>query len=117
MGAGVIADALRDRGAPERKVRCVLAMLVDKDAESVAGILDEVVSEWLCAGLEGDRGQDSGALYARIAPVVGAARVRAFQRVSEALQAALDESAPEDGILVFGSFHTADEADRFMSDR
>jgi dihydrofolate synthase/folylpolyglutamate synthase len=117
MGAMVIADTLRDRGAPERRIRCVLAMLVDKDAESVAGILDEVVSDWLCAGLRGDRGQDAGALYARIAPVVGASRVRAFQRVSDALQAALDESAPEDGILVFGSFHTADEADRFMAGR
>ena len=115
MGARVIADALRERGAADgRVIRCVLAMLADKDAEEVARELQPVVSAWYCAGLEGDRGQTGEQLANRIGAVVDAGRVRVFERVEQALGAALRDSAPEDGVLVFGSFHTADEADRMM---
>jgi len=115
LGAKVIAQALRERGAESgRTIRCVLAMLADKDAEAVAGELDAVISSWYCAGLLGDRGQSGQQLTGRIASVVGQGRVQSFERVQDALQAAKADSGPEDGILVFGSFHTADEADSLM---
>ena len=115
LGATVIAQALRARGADSgRKVRCVLAMLVDKDAEAVAEVLCGVISTWYCAGLQGDRGQPGKQLAQRVASVIGSETVREFEHVQEALQAALAESAAEDGILVFGSFHTADEAGGLM---
>lgn len=115
LGAKVIAQALRERGAESgRTIRCVLAMLADKDAEAVAGELDAVISSWYCAGLLGDRGQPGQQLAERVAAVVGQDRIQSFERVQDALQAAMADSRPEDGILVFGSFHTADEADRLM---
>ena len=115
MGARVIARTLRERGAGAgRTVRCVLAMLADKDAEAVAAELSPVISEWYCAGLTGDRGQAGAVLAERISTVIDPSSVESFERVPEALGAALQRSQPEDGILVFGSFHTADEADRMM---
>ena len=115
MGARVIAQALRERGAGSgRTVRCVLGMLQDKDAEAVAAELKLVISEWYCAGLTGYRGQEGVRLAERISAVVEPSLVAVFGRVPEALSAALERSAPEDGVLVFGSFHTADEADRMM---
>ena len=115
LGARVIAQALRERGAADgRRVRCVLAMLADKDAESVVRELSDVVSAFYCAGLRGDRGQDGQQLANRVGRVVGPGRVSVFQRVRDALKAVLEDSAPRDGVLVFGSFHTADEADREM---
>ena len=89
-------------------------MLADKDAEAVAAELSPVISEWYCAGLTGDRGQAGAALARRLATVIDPSSIETFERVSEALGAALQRSQPEDGILVFGSFHTADEADRMM---
>jgi dihydrofolate synthase/folylpolyglutamate synthase len=115
MGAKVIAQALRARGAGSgRKIRCVLAMLADKDAEAVAAELSAVISSWYCAGLLGDRGQSGQRLAQRVASVIGTETVKVFERVHEALQSALDESEPGDGVLVFGSFHTADEAGSMM---
>ena len=115
LGARVIAEALGMRGGGSgRVIRCVLAMLADKDAESVVAELDNVVSAWYCAGLEGDRGQTGRRLAERVGTVIGADSVRTFVRVREALHQALEDSNPADGVLVFGSFHTADEADREM---
>lgn len=115
LGARVIADALRDRGAVgDKRIRCVLAMLADKDAESVAAELSGVVSDWYCAGLAGDRGQTGTQLAERIGHVVRPDPVAVHGRVEEALRAALDDAGPDGGVLVFGSFYTADEADRMM---
>lgn len=115
LGAQVIADALRERGAGDgRRIRCVLAMLRDKDAESVAATLTGVVSEWYCASLEGDRGQSGRQLAGRVSGAVQDDVVRVYERVEDALQAALEDSQADDGVLVFGSFHTADEADLMM---
>lgn len=115
LGAQVIAQALREHGAASgRRIRCVLAMLADKDAESVAAELSGVVSAFYCAGLQGDRGQTGRQLAERVGRVTGPERVSVFERVQDALEAALDDSAAQDGVLVFGSFHTADEADLMM---
>ena len=89
-------------------------MLADKDAEGVAAELAPVISAWYCAGLEGDRGQSGPQLARRVTSVVGSGSVRTFERVAQALNAALADSVREDGVLVFGSFHTADEADLEM---
>ena len=115
LGAGVIAQTLRKRGAGEgRRIRCVLAMLIDKDAEAVVAELQAVINGWYCAGLSGDRGQSGQDLGRRVASVVDPGQVSVFDGVEEALRAALKDSDPDDGVLVFGSFHTADEADHMM---
>ena len=115
LGARVVARALRSRGGiGGRRIRCVLAMLADKDAAKVARELSRVVSYWYCAGLDGDRGQTGRRLAGRVGNSVRGASVRVFDRVEDALRAALEEAQPTDGVLVFGSFHTADEAHRMM---
>ena len=85
-------------------------MLIDKDAPAVADELRSAVSTWYCAGLEGDRGQTGAALAGRVDPVGGELEIHVFKRVSQALDAAISDSGPDDGVLVFGSFLTATEA-------
>ncbi|MBT8038863.1 MAG: bifunctional folylpolyglutamate synthase/dihydrofolate synthase [Gammaproteobacteria bacterium] len=115
LGARVIANALENGGGGRGGgIRCVLAMLAVKVAEWVVAELDHVVSEWYCAGLEGDRGQTGERLALRVGSVVQPGSVQQFVRVQEALHQALADSDPADGVLVFGSFHTADEADHEM---
>jgi dihydrofolate synthase/folylpolyglutamate synthase len=111
LGARAIALALQgwtsDNGG---RLHCVLAMLADKDAEAVAGELGRIVDHWYCAGLSGDRGQTGRVLAQRLLEVTPRDSLDVFNTVPEALNAARSAADPEDGILVFGSFLTADEA-------
>jgi dihydrofolate synthase/folylpolyglutamate synthase len=90
--------------------RCVLAMLADKDAPAAVEELQTVVTVWYCAGLDGDRGQTGAALARRVEQVDGVPEIRVFKNVAQALDAAISDSGPDDGVLVFGSFLTATEA-------
>ena len=109
LGAQAVAGALAE-ARPGQRVRCVLGMFGDKDPAGVARALARHVCAWYCGGLGGGRGQAGSALAARIEAAVAPAPVRAFSVVSTALDAALADSGPDDGILVFGSFFTAAEA-------
>jgi dihydrofolate synthase/folylpolyglutamate synthase len=116
LGAQVVAQTLarwRSRGDVGR-VRCVLGMLADKDAAAAAAALAGVVSAWHCAGLGGSRGQTGECLAGRIRDAVAPAPVAAHATVAQALAAALDASGDADGVLVFGSFLTADAALRVL---
>ncbi len=108
LAAEVVAQALRSTG--RMPVTCVFAMLRDKDAAVVAGILDECVSRWHCASLEGDRGR-SGRQLAELVDATGChGAIHDFPDVPEALRAA-HRDLPEQGtVLVFGSFLTAMQA-------
>jgi dihydrofolate synthase/folylpolyglutamate synthase len=114
LGAQAVAVALRELLAARRirQCRCVLAMLADKDAAGAVRALRDAISAWYCAPTAGDRGQGAGQLVARIGDAAGASPLRTFAGVGEALDAALADSAPEDGVLVFGSFLTAAAAGR-----
>ena len=108
LAAAVIADALERRGS---RCYCVLGMLRDKDAESVAQLLAPQVEAFLCAGLEeGWRAQTGPELAERIRPVVGDVPVDAFPTVRGALVEARRRAEGQRCVLVFGSFHTAAEA-------
>jgi dihydrofolate synthase/folylpolyglutamate synthase len=109
LGARAVAAALLEIKAREgiRDCRCVLGMLADKDAEAVVAELQTQISHWYCATLPGSRGQAAEQLAARIEAVTGPAALRAFDSVESALDAALADSAMDDGVLVFGSFLTA----------
>jgi dihydrofolate synthase/folylpolyglutamate synthase len=112
MAATAMAAALAGVGESENiaKCRCVIGMLVDKDAERVAEELRHVVDSWYCAGLKGERGQTGAALASRLQKAAGTQTVNVFETVSQAFDAAIEDSGPNDGILVFGSFLTATEA-------
>jgi len=114
LAAGVVARTLKAGGG---RWACVLAMLRDKDASGVSAALGEAVHRWYCAGLDGPRGQSGPELALRLAGRVGSGRVREFEGVPDALEAALREEGEGTGILVFGSFHTVDEAMEWLSRR
>ncbi|MBT8048690.1 MAG: bifunctional tetrahydrofolate synthase/dihydrofolate synthase [Xanthomonadales bacterium] len=111
MAARAVAAALIDARKAEKlkNIRCVLAILADKDAAGVVRELMPLVSGWYCAGLEDDRGQSGAQLAARLKEAHLPIQVKEYERVSEAIDAALAESGPHDGVLVFGSFYTAAE--------
>jgi dihydrofolate synthase/folylpolyglutamate synthase len=108
LAAEVVAQTLQATG--RIPVTCVFAMLRDKDAAVVAGILDESVSRWYCAGLEGDRGRAGGQLAQLVAASSHGAVIQVFPDVAEALQAAHRDLQERETILVFGSFLTATQA-------
>ena len=88
----------------------VYAALSDKDVAGVASALKAQVDEWFLAGLGGSRGLSSETLSQRVTGALEGHAVQCFQDVPTALQAAIRMAQPDDRILVFGSFHTVEEA-------
>jgi dihydrofolate synthase/folylpolyglutamate synthase len=107
QAARELARWLRGDATPGRTL-AVFAALGDKDAAGVASALDGLVDAWHLAGLEeaGPRGLGVEAFAARLAGSPAADGTR-HRTVRAALAAALREAAPDDRVLVFGSFHTA----------
>lgn len=112
MAARAVAAALAGIRSAEgiKNFRCVIGMLADKDAAAAVAELKEIIGHWYCASLPGSRGQAGEQLAARIAVSAGASPLQVFDGVESALRAALADAAPEDGVLVFGSFLTASAA-------
>jgi len=94
-------------------VRC-LAPSAWHPAAPSAGALAPCVDEWFLAGLEGPRGLSPESLWQRLTGVLDAARTQALPDVPAALDAALQSAGPSDRILVFGSFHTVEEAGAYL---
>lgn len=115
MAAKAVSEALREITEQEAFVsfRCVLGMLADKDAGAVASELDAIVSSYYCAGIDGGRGQ-TGQQLADHVRAASLRPVRVFADVAAALETAMAESGPGDGVLVFGSFLTASQAGRLL---
>ena len=95
----------------------VFSALSDKDIRAIGRALNPCFSRWLVAGLEGDRACPAGDLAARLSgiPVVGA--VETLESVPAALNQALQNSAPHDRIVVFGSFRTVAAAATVLNER
>ena len=111
--AQAVAAALRELRL--RPVSCVLGMLRDKDAPAVAAALNPCVQKWYCAGIGGDRGRSGADLAREVMQASRPGRTRNFPDVASALHAALEDSAPDENILVFGSFVTVAEAMAFLA--
>lgn len=102
------------RAQAPQATRIVFAALADKDAAGVVAAFDGIPAQWHLAGLEPDspRGQSADALLQRLAGT-SAASASVHRTVAEALDAAIRSGDPS-RILVFGSFHTAAEALRWL---
>jgi len=106
--AVTVGEAMKAEGIAQ--CRCVLAMLADKDAPAVVEELRSAVTSWYCAGLKGDRGQTARALAKGVEQADETLEIHLFKDVAQALEGAISDSGPGDGVLVFGSFLTATEA-------
>jgi dihydrofolate synthase/folylpolyglutamate synthase len=117
LAAAVVAKSVADCRETEQiaQCRCVLGMLMDKDAAAAAVELDAVVNGWYCAGTGSDRGQTGAELAARLATADLGSDTRVFHTVAEALDAAISDSGPADAVLVFGSFLTVADAMRHLN--
>jgi len=93
----------------------VFAALGDKDIAGVVAAVADGIDGWFLARLEdaGPRGLEVDALAQRLAGTP-AGEGKQFASVAAALAAALAAARPGDRVLVFGSFHTAAAALRFL---
>jgi len=112
LAAEALAAFLQENG--RAKTICVLAMLADKSAESVARAMADVCQRWLCADSPGSRGQSGARLAGRLKAVLPDAEVNAFGRLGDALQAAFSMAGEDATILVFGSFTTVAAAAEWL---
>ena len=78
-------------------------ILADKDAAAIAAALADVVDRWIAAGLEGPRALPPAELAYRLS-AGGAREVVTAPDIAAGTERARRESAPEDRIVVFGSF-------------
>src|SRR5690606_38957844 len=93
------------------RTHAVYAALADKDAAAVVAAFDGLVDAWWLGGSlgAGARGIDVATLAARLRGSV-AQSGQQWPDPAAALVAALQAAAPGDRILLFGSFHAAEEA-------
>lgn len=105
--AKIIADYLRER--PRRTI-CLLAMLADKDAPEYVHAMHAEVDSWLLAGLAGPRGRSAGDLKQALLDAGLELEAATYATVADALASVRGRLAPEDRLLIAGSFHTVGEA-------
>ena len=104
------------QGAPAAgRTLAVFAALADKDIAGIVQALGDGIDAWLVAGLPdvGARGLDEAGFAARLAGTV-AARATVARDVATALAMARAQARTGDRVLVFGSFHTAAAALRWL---
>jgi dihydrofolate synthase/folylpolyglutamate synthase len=87
----------------------VCGILADKDARGIAAELSACIDAWWLASTDGARGTSAALLAARIAAEVRTPLVLA-DTIAAACAAAAAAAAPQDRIVVFGSFHTVGPA-------
>lgn len=110
-GARALAQALGP-AKPARRSTAVFSALADKDVDAIGRALKPCFDRWLVAGLDGDRGASARELADRLAEIPVAGPVETVESVIDGLQRALESSAEDDRIVVFGSFRTVAEAAR-----
>ncbi len=108
LAARAVAAYLGESG--RTRVTCVLAMLANKPAESVALVLGGVCQRWFCADSPGLRGQSGAALSRRLKATLPDADIHSFESLMSAMTEAVAGANDADTILVFGSFSTVTAA-------
>ncbi len=89
-----------------RETIAVFAMLGDKDIDGVIAAMASRVDRWHVATVASERAAPVDRVAGLLASRGLGERVRRFANVPLAYEAALREAAPDDRILVFGSFLT-----------
>jgi dihydrofolate synthase/folylpolyglutamate synthase len=102
--AAILAQALAAEPVAGRTL-AVVAMLADKDVETVTGMLRPQIDRWYAASVGGSRGLNAQQLAERLQRGGATDRVAIDADIIGVWQHALDEAAPGDRIVVFGSFY------------
>ena len=107
QGAKNLAELLIEIPTTERTF-AVLGMLKDKDAASIAEVLNSSIDQWFLGGLEGGRGMTSEQLSEQLSLSVQANKISQFESIEMAYKQAWKSAEKGDRILIFGSFHTVE---------
>ncbi|WP_439327666.1 bifunctional tetrahydrofolate synthase/dihydrofolate synthase [Lonepinella sp. BR2357] len=95
------------------KITAVCGILQDKDAENVLSPLLSVIDNWHCVTLSGYRGQAGEQLAEKLLAVAKKQEISVWVQtessVAFGVKSAVQKSAKNDVVLVFGSFHTVGE--------
>lgn len=106
QSAAMLSDWLAR--ATRRRTWAVFAMLADKDAASVAALVAPRVQRWFLATLPGSRGQMAEELARKTEEVIPDPVL--CDNIATAVTAAEQAARGGDRIVIFGSFHTVEEA-------
>ncbi|MGY3903943.1 bifunctional tetrahydrofolate synthase/dihydrofolate synthase [Aeromonas lusitana] len=108
--AAYLASQLRQIPCKGQR-RAVVGMLKDKDMAGSLAELKGLIDGWHLASLHGPRAATSAQLAAALLVATPDEQGQAmqFESVTEAYQAALAASSPDDMVIVFGSFYTVAE--------
>lgn len=89
------------------KLVAVFGMLADKDMIDVIKLMNPHVDEWFISGLPKPRGADCELLHRTMLEAgVDHSKIKRFETIESAFDAARQEASITDKILVFGSFVT-----------
>ena len=105
LGAGYLRSELRRR-FPGARLIAVLGTLADKDAEGIVTALGDCVAQWILVDAPPPRGLAATALARRL----GRREFSVAGPVARGLEEAGSLARPQDVILAFGSFATAEAA-------
>jgi dihydrofolate synthase / folylpolyglutamate synthase len=97
-------------GSCQGRSFAVFSALGGKDVRAIGRVLDRCFSDWLIAGLSGDRGRSAESIDAELARVPVSGQRETVESVPRALELALERAGRQDRIVVFGSFRTVAEA-------
>lgn len=111
QAAKSLADQLVVTKNQYNQTHAVIAMLADKDVESVVKQFAQNIDVWHCAGLESvQRGMSAKRMASVLERVNTGVKLRAKSTVKEACISAMAQSNVDDRVIVFGSFFTVSEA-------
>ena len=91
------------------KIRAVFAVLNDKDVTGILNAMTDIVDQWYIAQLDVRRAMSAGEILERLRSVDSNVPAVCFKSVDLAKQAAIEQSAPQDRVVVFGSFFVVAE--------
>lgn len=105
--AAIFAAHVRERPMPAPgagRTYALVGILGDKDAKSIARILEPLVDHWILCALPGPRGTTAEQLAERLQ--LPAAKTTLATSVEAGCEVGRTSAGPGDRVLVFGSFHT-----------
>lgn len=97
---------LRDSGDVIGRIRIVLAIMGDKDVDSMLGALESTIDFWYIAQVEEPRCMSAVELENRLQRLTSIKAMTRFESVQEAYRSACVEAEEEDLVIIAGSFYT-----------